>query len=149
MSSELKLIVRLAGQDLDGSKKAYYALKRIKGVGINMAIAACRLAGLDPDRPLGSYNDEELKRLENIILNLKSYGAPEWFMNRRKDPFTGEHYHLISSDLLLKVREDIEFMKKIKSWKGIRHALGLKVRGQVTRTTGRTGVTVGVTRRKK
>ena len=47
------------------------------------------------------------------------------------------------------VRKDIEIMKKIRSWKGIRHSLGLKVRGQRTRTTGRLGLTVGVKRKRK
>ena len=57
--------------------------------------------------------------------------------------------HLIGSELILKVKADIELMKKIKCWKGIRHSLGLKVKGQRTRTTGRTGVTVGVTKGSK
>jgi small subunit ribosomal protein S13 len=35
-------------------------------------------------------------------------------------------------------------MKDIRTWKGIRHSLGLKVRGQRTRTTGRSGKAVGV-----
>jgi small subunit ribosomal protein S13 len=35
-------------------------------------------------------------------------------------------------------------MKNIKSWKGVRHSLGLKVRGQRTKCTGRTGRSVGV-----
>jgi len=39
-------------------------------------------------------------------------------------------------------------MKKIKCWRGIRHRLGLKVRGQRTKTTGRTGMTIGVRRKK-
>ncbi|MBP1357848.1 MAG: 30S ribosomal protein S13, partial [Sulfolobus sp.] len=56
--------------------------------------------------------------------------------------------HLISSDLLFYVRNDIEREKKIKSWRGVRHSLGLKVRGQRTRTTGRTGMTIGVKRSK-
>ncbi|MHA1722752.1 MAG: 30S ribosomal protein S13, partial [Candidatus Baldrarchaeia archaeon] len=53
------------------------------------------------------------------------------------------------SDLVLTIKSDIDRMKKIKSWKGIRHALGLKVRGQRTRTTGRGGRTIGVTKKKK
>jgi small subunit ribosomal protein S13 len=68
-------------------------------------------------------------------------------LNRRFDPSTGKNLHLIGADLELAVKEDIETMKRTKSWKGIRHALGLKVRGQRTRTTGRTGMTVGVSRK--
>jgi small subunit ribosomal protein S13 len=39
---------------------------------------------------------------------------------------------------------DIEKMKEIKSWRGYRHAYGLKVRGQRTKTTGRAGKALGV-----
>ena len=47
----------------------------------------------------------------------------------------------------LKIKEDIQREMKIKSWRGVRHSLGLKVRGQRTRTTGRKGGPVGVARR--
>ena len=70
-------------------------------------------------------------------------------LNRRKDYATGQDIHLTGSDLVLTIKSDIDRMKKIKSWKGIRHALGLKVRGQRTRTTGRGGRTIGVTKKKK
>jgi small subunit ribosomal protein S13 len=40
-------------------------------------------------------------------------------------------------------------MKRIKSYKGVRHHLGLKVRGQRTRSTGRHGLVVGVVRAKQ
>jgi len=56
--------------------------------------------------------------------------------------------HLVGATLLFYVKEDIEREKRIKSWRGIRHAYGLKVRGQRTRTTGRAGITVGVKRKK-
>ncbi len=57
--------------------------------------------------------------------------------------------HLVGAELLYYVRRDIEREKKIRSWRGIRHALGLKVRGQRTATTGRLGMTIGVHRRKR
>jgi small subunit ribosomal protein S13 len=50
---------------------------------------------------------------------------------------------------VLTVKSDIDLMKEIKCWRGIRHMLGLKVRGQRTRTTGRTGITVGVKKPQK
>ncbi|MEM2571081.1 MAG: 30S ribosomal protein S13, partial [Thermoproteota archaeon] len=59
---------------------------------------------------------------------------------------TGEDKHLITSELELTQKMDIERMIKMKCWKGVRHSLGLKVRGQKTRTTGRTGPPVGFTR---
>lgn len=56
---------------------------------------------------------------------------------------------MVGAELIYFVKEDIEREKRIKSWRGVRHALGLKVRGQRTRTTGRLGVTVGVRKKKQ
>jgi small subunit ribosomal protein S13 len=54
---------------------------------------------------------------------------------------------LIGPDATLGVKGDIDFMTDIRTWKGIRHSLGLKVRGQRTRTTGRKGRAVGVAKK--
>jgi small subunit ribosomal protein S13 len=49
--------------------------------------------------------------------------------------------------LTLSTKTDIDFMTDIRTWKGVRHSLGLKVRGQRTRTTGRKGRAVGVAKK--
>jgi small subunit ribosomal protein S13 len=67
-------------------------------------------------------------------------------LNRRKDPQTGLDRHLLASDLTLAQREDIDIMRETRSWKGERHARGLKVRGQRTKTAARKGRSVGVSR---
>jgi small subunit ribosomal protein S13 len=149
VSTEIKQIVRITGKDLKGEDQVYYALQKIKGIGFNTALAICKMLNINPLTKIGYLNDEEIKKIEDYILNLPQKNVPSWFLNRRKDPFMGKDYHFVGSDLVLKVREDIEFAKSIKSWKGIRHSLGLKVRGQSTRTTGRTGLTVGVTKKKE
>jgi small subunit ribosomal protein S13 len=69
-------------------------------------------------------------------------------LNRRRDPLTGDDKHLTGVDLMLAVADDINIMKKTHSYKGIRHDRGLRVRGQRTRSTGRTGATVGVSRKR-
>ncbi|KAJ2654222.1 ribosomal 40S subunit protein S18B, partial [Coemansia sp. RSA 1285] len=46
------------------------------------------------------------------------------------------------------LREDLERMKKMRVHRGLRHVVGLRVRGQHTKTTGRRGRTVGVTKKK-
>ena len=56
---------------------------------------------------------------------------------------------MLGSDWIVMVREDVDLMKRIRSYKGIRHELGYKVRGQRTRSTGRKGVVVGVARKKE
>ena len=76
------------------------------------------------------------------------YNIPTWLMNRRKDRETGEDKHILSSDLDLTKQFDIRFMRKVKSYKGVRHAAkSKKVRGQSTKSTGRTGTVA--TRRKE
>ncbi len=68
--------------------------------------------------------------------------------NRKFDPQTGEHKHLIGSELKLAVKFNIDSMRKIRSYKGVRHELGLPVRGQRTRSSFRKGVIVGVIKKK-
>ncbi len=149
MSSEFKYIVRIAGTDIDGRLKVPYGLAVIKGIGVNLAYAICRSLNIDTEKRIGFLTDAEIKKIESTLENLNKLNLPSWIMNRRKDYESGEDKHLIGADLIYVVRQDIEREKRIKSWRGIRHALGLKVRGQRTRTTGRTGITVGVKKRKK
>jgi small subunit ribosomal protein S13 len=52
-------------------------------------------------------------------------------------------------DLNMTLREDLDIMKKMRSYKGLRHERGLRVRGQKTRSTGRTGAIVGVSRKRE
>ncbi|RLG81696.1 MAG: 30S ribosomal protein S13 [Thermoprotei archaeon] len=149
MERSFRYIVRIAATDVDGDLKTIYGLAEVKGVGISLANAVCRVLGLDPDMKIGYLTDEEIQKIESVIANPAKYGIPEWMLNRRKDYATGQNIHLVGADLIYYVRQDIEREKKIKSWRGVRHALGLKVRGQRTRTTGRTGITVGVKKRRK
>jgi len=146
---EFRPIVRFLGTDLDGSLKVPYALTAVKGIGIMLGYAITRAAGIDTEKRLGFLSDEELKKLEEVAKNPQKYGIPAWLLNRRRDPVTGKDLHLYGSDLVYTIREDIQREMRIKSWRGIRHSLGLKVRGQRTRTTGRTGTAVGVSRRRQ
>jgi len=149
MSREFRHIVRVTDTDIDGSLKVGYALTKIKGVSISLANAVLKKAGINPEIRLGSLSEEQVKKIEDVLLNPAKYGIPSWLLNRRKDLETGKDLHLLSSDLDLRTKMDIDLMKKIKSWKGYRHAYGLKVRGQRTRTTGRTGKTVGVSKKRR
>jgi len=149
LEREFKHIIRVAGTDIDGTLKVPYALTRIKGVGIRLGWAITRLLSLDPDMRAGFLTEEEIRKIEEVLKDPVAHGIKPWMVNRQKDPETGRHLHFIGADLELRMKMDIELMKKIKCWKGIRHALGLKVRGQKTRTTGRRGMTVGVVRRRK
>ncbi|MCX8169559.1 MAG: 30S ribosomal protein S13 [Candidatus Methanomethyliaceae archaeon] len=146
MSTSYRHIVRILDTDLKGDEKVGYALSKIRGIGVNTAFAVLRICNINPDNWVGYLQEGDVKRIEETILNLSSH-LPPYLLNRRKDPATGKNIHLLGSDLVLSMKMDIDLMKKIKCWKGIRHALGLKVRGQCTRTTGRFGMTVGVVRK--
>ncbi|MCS7142711.1 MAG: 30S ribosomal protein S13 [Aigarchaeota archaeon] len=144
---ELKVIVRLLGTDIDGSKQVPYALSKVFGVGVNYGYAVTRAVGIDPHTRIGALSDKELSSLEDAIKNPAKYGIPQWTYNRRSDLVSGEDKHLIGPDLELAIKEDIQREMRIKSWRGVRHSLGLKVRGQRTRTTGRHGGPIGVAKK--
>jgi len=148
-AQEFRPIVRFLGTDLDGSLKIPYALAAVKGIGVMLGYAIARAAGVDTEKRLGFLSEEELRRLEEVARDPLGHGIPAWLLNRRRDPSTGRDLQLYGSDLVYAIREDIEREMRIKSWRGIRHSLGLKVRGQRTRTTGRTGTAVGVSRRRQ
>lgn len=147
MSREFKYIVRLYGTSLDGTKPVPYALCDVKGVGIRLARSITKREGVDPSMRLGDLSDGEIKRLEDTLNNPLARGIPSWMINRRKDPQTGENLHLLTADLDLRVKDDIDLMRETRSWKGERHSRGLKVRGQRTKTAARKGRSVGVSRR--
>ncbi|TRO52195.1 30S ribosomal protein S13 [Candidatus Bathyarchaeota archaeon] len=148
MSREFNYIVRLHGTNIDGTKMVPYALTEVKGVGIRLARSIVKQLGLDATERLGSLSDADVKKLETAIDDPASIGLPSWMLNRRKDPMTGDDLHVLASDLDLRNKDDIDLMRETRNWKGERHARGLKVRGQRTKTTGRTGRSVGVSKSK-
>jgi small subunit ribosomal protein S13 len=144
MSGEFRHILRIIDTDVDGTLKAPYALRKIKGISLNLANAILKKAGINPDVRVGFLSETEVERIEEIINEPTKFGLPSWLLNRRKDLETGKDAHLITADLVLRTKMDIEQMKELKSWRGYRHSYGLKVRGQRTRTTGRSGKALGV-----
>ncbi|OLS16339.1 MAG: small subunit ribosomal protein S13 [Promethearchaeota archaeon CR_4] len=114
-----------------------------------MAQAILRVSGIDEEMRAGNLSEKEVSKLEQIMGDPLKYGIPRWMVNRQKDLRTGEDRHISSTDLALVLKIDVDRMKKTRSWKGVRHHLNLKVRGQHTRTTGRSGLIIGVARKKK
>jgi len=144
--SSFSQVVRIANTDISGEETLVYGLSRIKGVGYVTALAITRKLGLDPTVRVGYLSAEALKRVEDAVNDLTKLGLPSWLYNRRKDYETGQDRHLVGAELIFAARRDIEREIKIGSWRGVRHKLGYKVRGQRTHTTGRTGMTVGVSK---
>jgi len=146
---QFKHIVRIANTDLDGNKKVVYALTGIKGIGYRMARSIVSVAGINPYEKMGNLSSADISKLKEMIEEKIEEVVPQWMFNRRKDTFTGRNFHLIGTEIDMARKEDIDLLRKIRAYRGIRHEKGKKVRGQRTRSTGRKGVTVGVIRRKK
>jgi small subunit ribosomal protein S13 len=144
-----KVFFRKLRSQVDGNAKIEHGLTQIRGIGRRIAQVITKVAGIDPNLRLGAVAEKDLNRLEEIILNPIENGVPNWMVNRPKDLRTGEDRHIIGNQLEISIKRDIDRMKKIKSYKGVRHHLRLKVRGQRTKSTGRHGLVVGVMRRKK
>ena len=137
-------MLRITGADVQGTLKTIYALTEIKGISLSLANAILKKANVNPDVRVGFLSEADVSKLEEIIQNPAAHNLPAWLLNRRKDTETGKDTHIISADLVLKTKMDIDHAKEIRSWRGYRHAYGLKVRGQRTKTTGRAGKALGV-----
>ncbi len=143
-AQEFRHIVRILGSDSAGTLKVSYAISSVKGVSLSLANAILRKTGINPDLRAGFLTEADVEKIEDIIKDPSKYSLPGWLFNRRKDSETGKDLHLITADLALRSKTDIDEAKEIRSWRGYRHAYGLKVRGQRTKTTGRSGKSLGV-----
>jgi small subunit ribosomal protein S13 len=143
-SSQYEHIIRVVGNDILGAKKTIVGLTQIRGIGYAFANAILHSLKISPNSNIGNLTESEVQSIEKIIIDPSSANFPKWFLNRQKDLETGDTKHLITSDIALTVRNDIEREKTVYSWRGYRHMYGLKVRGQRTRTSGRKGGAVGV-----
>lgn len=142
-------VVRIAGRDLDGSVPMKDALRDIKGVSHRMAamVAASfvKVENLPYDTELAKLSEGQQRKLEDVLAHPGNYGIPVWAVNRRKDFDSGENKHLIMADWDFMLRKDVLRLNEIKSYRGLRHAWGLTVRGQRTKSTHRgKGGVVGV-----
>ncbi len=147
-SKEFRGIVRIMGKDLKGQLELGDALFRIRGIGYNFANAVARAIerelGISRSTRVGDLSDRQITQIEEIIREPAKHGVPAFMLNRNRDDDTGAARHVVQSDLQFAVRQDVEKEKNVRTWIGWRHSIGQRVRGQHSRTTGRTGMTVGV-----
>ncbi len=143
-AEEAKLI-RILATDIPGNKSVYVGLTRIKGISWSMANAVCRILNLDKNIKMANLEKDTIGKITSF---LKSPKLPSFLLNRRKDLETGDSTHLVSSDLDLKREFDIKRLKKIKTYRGLRHSLGQPVRGQRTRSHFRKNKAVGVRKKR-
>ncbi len=148
---EVRGVVRLAGRDLRGNLSIRRAITSVKGIGLSLGQVVSGVIteqlNMNDKTMLGELSEEEIGKLEQVLMHPESFGVPNRMLNRRKDVINGTDSHLISTDLVYAVKQDIDHEKDSNTWRGYRHTYGQKVRGQRTRSTGRTGMTVGVLRK--
>ena len=145
---DFKYIVRISNTDIDGEKNVVYGLSSIKGIGVHMATLIADKTGIARNFKIGDLKDDQIEKLQNTIDNVID-NAPGWMLNHRKYYETGEDIHLISSEIDMHLRDEINIMKKIRSYRGIRHERGLPVRGQRTRANNRRGLALGVSKKRE
>ncbi len=107
---------RLLGVDIPNEKKTVISLTYLYGVGNQTARDICHKAGLDEDKPARDLTDEEVSRIAAIL----------------------ERDYTVEGPLRRQIQQNIGRLRDIKSYRGIRHRLGLPVRGQRTKTNART-----------
>jgi small subunit ribosomal protein S13 len=145
VSADFRYIVRLASTDLDGFRPVMYALSDIKGIGIRTGALVADMVDVPRAERIGNLSEAQVERLSAKLAELPAI-APGWMLNRQYDWETGEDRHMFGPDWALEVRNDVNRMRKIRSYKGVRHETGKKVRGQRSKSNGRKGLALGVQR---
>ena len=140
---DIRYFVRIGQTDLDGTKTVERALNEMDGIGRRAARLIAEAAEVDRTATLGRLDDDVVEDVVDAVENFADH-APDWMANRRNDFYTGETSHLTGNAVELTRNQDINRMRMIRSYKGIRHERGQKVRGQRTKSTGRTEGTIGV-----
>ena len=140
---DLQYFVRIGRTDLDGTKSVERSLSEMDGIGRRAARIIAQKAGVDRTATFGALDEETIDEIVDLVEGFAEE-VPDWLANHRNDFFEGETTHEIGNDLELTRRQDINRMKMIDSYKGVRHKRGQKVRGQRTKSTGRTEGTIGV-----
>ncbi len=106
---------RIAGKDIPGEKKVAYALVYIYGIGQTRAEEIVERAKIDSDKRARDLTSQEINKIQKLL----------------------EEY-TIEGELRRQVNDNINRLKRIKTYRGIRHIKGLPVRGQRTRSNART-----------
>lgn len=106
---------RVAGIDLPSHKKLKVALRSIYGIGATNVLEVCSQAGIDPEMRAKDLSSEETTRIQRIVDQMNVEGK-----------------------LRRMLRENIEMLKRMGAYRGLRHIMGLPVRGQRTRVNART-----------
>ena len=108
--------MRLVGVNIPDEKKIGISLTYIYGIGVHKAVGILEEAKINEDKRTKDLTQDELAKLKNAI----------------------ESGHKVEGELRQSIRQDINRLKNIKSYRGTRHSKGLPVRGQSTKRNMRT-----------
>lgn len=106
---------RISGVDIPENKRAEVALRYLFGIGKYNAIEVLHKAEVNPDKRAKDLTADEISKVAKVLEGV-----------------------LVEGELRKQIRDNIERLKKIGSYRGHRHAVGLPVKGQRTRTNART-----------
>ncbi len=151
LGDDFSYILRMADTDMDGLKPLATALTSVKGVGARTAIQICKNTGFDPYSLAGFLDTDQQEQLRLAIESYADWAltsGAEWMLNRQRDIATGNEIHLTGQQVRFSLQDDINRLRTMKCYRGVRHASGNKVRGQRGRSNGRGGLTLGVSRKK-
>jgi small subunit ribosomal protein S13 len=109
-------MARIAGIDLPRNKRGVIGLTYIYGIGLSTARRILDTAGVSADKKVNEWNDDDLSKIRGYITDeLKVEGA-----------------------LRSEVQMSIKRLMDIGCYRGVRHRVGLPVRGQSTKNNSRT-----------
>jgi len=131
VKKEEQRLIRILSKDIEGNLNVYVGLTKIKGISWGVSNAICKVLKINKSKKISELTKEEIDKI-NIFS--ENPDLPNYLMNRKNDRETGKNKHLVGSHLELQKDLDLGRLKKIKSYKGVRHSLGLPVRGQRTRS---------------
>jgi len=106
---------RIAGIDISDHKKVPFALQDVYGIGPKRAGDIVSQAKIDPDKRARDLTPDEVSKIQRLL-----------------------EQHPVEGDLRRVVSDNINRLKRIKSYRGMRHSAGLPARGQRTRVNSRT-----------
>jgi len=147
-AADMQDIIRIFSTNIDGRSKIVRALTGIKGIGLRVATLVCKKAGIDENLRAGEMDQKSYDAITKVLENPLEYNIPKWLLNRQHDLITGEYKQLIANQVEADYRLYLEKAKRVKHIRGLRLLKGLKVNGQRTKSNGRKGKTVGVSKKK-
>lgn len=109
-------MARIVGIDLPNHKRLKIALTYVYGIGPKKAIELCSAVGLDPELRASDLTEEQITHINTEV----------------------QKNHVVEGQLRRQIKSNVDRLKDIRSYRGLRHIRGLPVRGQKTQSNART-----------